>query len=68
METLLGTVARRYDQLLTRINKRDIPESLKSKYRELREARKTSTHPDKDLLNPFPLPLVIIGSKYDLLT
>ncbi|TGZ65357.1 hypothetical protein CRM22_005903 [Opisthorchis felineus] len=68
METLLGTLMRRYDQLLTRINKRDLPESLKSKYRELREARKTSSHPDKDLLNPFPLPLVIIGSKYDLFT
>ncbi|OON15252.1 hypothetical protein X801_08948, partial [Opisthorchis viverrini] len=67
METLLGTVTRRYDQLFTRINKRDLPGSLKSKYRELGEVRKTSTHPDKDLLNPFPLPLIIIGSKYDLL-
>ncbi|XP_054276371.1 cytoplasmic dynein 2 light intermediate chain 1 [Macrosteles quadrilineatus] len=40
--------------------------SIKKNIAPLREPRETSDHPDAAILEPFPVPLLIIGGKYDL--
>ena len=46
------------------------PEAIESQLRErlqsLMEDRVDGTHPDKGSNQPFPVPLVILGGKYDL--
>jgi hypothetical protein len=46
------------------------PEAIENQLRErlqaLTEERIESSHPDKGSNQPFPVPLVIIGGKYDL--
>lgn len=64
LETLLTSIRGRVDRILSDLTAKDsrLPQHLKkkawSKYGE--------DHPDKDLLDPCPFNITIIGSKYDL--
>ncbi|TPP61411.1 Cytoplasmic dynein 2 light intermediate chain [Fasciola gigantica] len=66
METLLENAKSRYEQIICRL-KRNSHLDTNKKYRNILKGRKTSNHLDQELLDPFPIPLTIIGSKYDLL-
>ncbi|KAA0188120.1 cytoplasmic dynein 2 light intermediate chain 1 [Fasciolopsis buskii] len=65
-ETLLEAVKSRYDQIICRLKKNDHSQ-IHKKYHCILEGRTVPSHPDQELLNAFPIPLTIIGMKYDLL-
>ncbi|XP_072031867.1 cytoplasmic dynein 2 light intermediate chain 1-like [Amphiura filiformis] len=64
METLLKAALNRIEHVISKVSAEDprIYDRIKAKsWRRIGE-----DHPDKDILDPFPIPLVIIGSKYDV--
>ncbi|XP_072165799.1 cytoplasmic dynein 2 light intermediate chain 1-like [Diadema setosum] len=64
METLVKGALDRVEQVISRLMRENpkIQEQIKEKaWKRIGE-----THPDRDMIDPFPLPLVIIGSKYDV--
>ncbi|KAF5404895.1 cytoplasmic dynein 2 light intermediate chain 1 [Paragonimus heterotremus] len=65
MDTLLDAAKRRYEQIVNRVNQRNLSH-IRKKLRELALKRSSVNHPDIEVMDPFPLPLIIIGSKYDL--
>ncbi|KAF6773423.1 cytoplasmic dynein 2 light intermediate chain 1 [Paragonimus kellicotti] len=65
MDTLLDAAKRRYEQIVNRVNQRNLSH-IRKKLRELALKRSSVNHPDIEMMDPFPLPLIIIGSKYDL--
>ncbi|KAA3672412.1 dynein light intermediate chain 2, cytosolic [Paragonimus westermani] len=67
MDALLDAAKRRYEQIVNRVNQRNLSH-VRKKLRELALKRSSANHPDSEMMDPFPLPLIIIGSKYDLFT
>ncbi|KAK4469259.1 hypothetical protein MN116_006576 [Schistosoma mekongi] len=66
VDTLLNSVSARVDQMLNRLYQKNITRIQNTFKANLRK-RIPSNHPDIELLNPFPLPLTVLGTKYDIL-
>ncbi|KFM74014.1 hypothetical protein X975_16372, partial [Stegodyphus mimosarum] len=62
METLLNAIKNRIDNVL---NESNDPNLKKSLY-QLARNRIPEGHEDSSSIDPFPVPLLIIGSKYDI--
>ncbi|CAL8069515.1 unnamed protein product [Calicophoron daubneyi] len=65
MEKLLDAARRRYRQLVSRASQRELVHLQKSLC-EMSERKSLSGHPDRELLDPFPLQFIMVGSKFDL--
>lgn len=64
LETMLGALKSRVERISSDLISKDsvVPQQLKKKaWESLGEE-----HPDKDTLDPIPIPIVIVGTKYDL--
>ncbi|XP_018650665.1 hypothetical protein Smp_159340 [Schistosoma mansoni] len=66
VETLLKSASARVDQILNRLHQKNITR-IQNIFSEKSRNRISSTHPDTELLNPFPLPLTFLGTKHDIL-
>ncbi|NXO02129.1 DC2L1 protein, partial [Rhinopomastus cyanomelas] len=64
MEKLLQVTRNHANKILTKLEKTN-PEATTEMKRRMQNNLQRD-HPDYDLIDPFPLPLVIIGSKYDI--
>ncbi|XP_074653258.1 cytoplasmic dynein 2 light intermediate chain 1-like [Tubulanus polymorphus] len=62
LEKLLQSAKSRINEILSETKGMNIKDELKRRALE----RVGEDHPDRDLMDLFPIPLVIIGSKYDL--
>ncbi|KAE8600646.1 hypothetical protein XENTR_v10013344 [Xenopus tropicalis] len=64
MESLLETTRKHVDKIITGIakNSSKIANQIKQKLWQTIP----KDHPDRELIDPFPLPLLIAGSKYDI--
>lgn len=64
METLLNITKQRIDKVMldASISDRGIQQRMKKRA----WTKFGEDHPDKDMIDPFPVPLVIIGCKYDI--
>ena len=64
LETLLKSLRARVDSVINeaRLKEAEIKEEFKTKAKE----RYDENHPDVNMVDPFPIPLVIIGTKYDI--
>ncbi|CAH8493293.1 unnamed protein product [Heterobilharzia americana] len=65
VDTLLKSASIRIDQILKRLRQRNITH-IQNTLNENLQKRISSTHPDVQLLKPFPLSLTFLGTKYDL--
>nr|XP_037275764.1 cytoplasmic dynein 2 light intermediate chain 1-like [Rhipicephalus microplus] len=63
-ETLLKALQSRIDRVLDGALKNDA--SINEAIHEASSSRLPNEHPDKKAVTPFPVPLLIIGSKYDI--
>ncbi|KAH6926210.1 hypothetical protein HPB50_015822 [Hyalomma asiaticum] len=63
-ETLLKALQSRIDRVLDAALKTDA--SINEAIHEATASRLPDDHPDKKAVTPFPVPLLIIGSKYDI--
>ncbi|CAI2725916.1 unnamed protein product [Schistosoma spindalis] len=66
VDALLKSASARVDQILNRLHQKNITR-IQNIFSENSRNRIPSTHPDIELLNPFPLPLTFLGTKHDLL-
>ncbi|TNN12135.1 Cytoplasmic dynein 2 light intermediate chain 1 isoform 2 [Schistosoma japonicum] len=66
IDTLLKSVSGRIDQMLDRLYQKNVTR-IQNIFKENLRNRIPSNHPDIELLNPFPLPLTVLGTKYDIL-
>nr|XP_054759473.1 cytoplasmic dynein 2 light intermediate chain 1-like [Lytechinus pictus] len=64
METLIKSALDRVEQVISKASRNN--PSIQDKVKERAWKRIGVDHPDRDMLDPFPLPLVIIGTKYDV--
>uniref|UniRef100_V9KV96 Cytoplasmic dynein 2 light intermediate chain 1 n=1 Tax=Callorhinchus milii TaxID=7868 RepID=V9KV96_CALMI len=64
MEKLLTAARRHIDNVLNELGKKDSKTANQWKQRAWKNLQKD--HPDWELVDPFPVPLVIIGNKYDI--
>nr|XP_025979064.1 cytoplasmic dynein 2 light intermediate chain 1 [Dromaius novaehollandiae] len=64
MESLLQVTRNHVNKILTKLGKTNPEVATEIKQRMWNNLQKD--HPDYELVDPFPLPLVIIGSKYDI--
>lgn len=64
MESLLRATRSHVDKVLLRLAKTDAGAATELRRTVWSGLRKD--HPDRELIDPFPIPLVIIGTKYDL--
>ncbi|XP_033645784.1 cytoplasmic dynein 2 light intermediate chain 1-like [Asterias rubens] len=64
MDVLIQTTLKRIEQVISKLSVSNpkINAQIKMRSRELFG----EDHPDKDMIDPFPLPLVIVGTKYDI--
>uniref|UniRef100_A0A8C8BG78 Cytoplasmic dynein 2 light intermediate chain 1 n=1 Tax=Otus sunia TaxID=257818 RepID=A0A8C8BG78_9STRI len=64
MEKLLQVTRNHVNKILTKLEKTNPEEATEIKQRMRNNLQRD--HPDYELVDPFPIPLVIIGSKYDI--
>ncbi|XP_005998344.1 cytoplasmic dynein 2 light intermediate chain 1 isoform X2 [Latimeria chalumnae] len=64
MEKLLQVSRNEVERVLNELGKRDSKTNSEIKQQLWRSFQKD--HPDRELIDPFPIPLIIIGSKYDV--
>ncbi|KAK8786829.1 hypothetical protein V5799_023395 [Amblyomma americanum] len=64
LETLLKALQSRIDRVLDAALKSDA--SVNEAVHEAISTRLSEEHPDKKVVTPFPVPLLIVGSKYDI--
>ncbi|XP_051471576.1 cytoplasmic dynein 2 light intermediate chain 1 isoform X2 [Apus apus] len=64
MEKLLQVTRNHVNKILTKLEKTNPKVATEMKHRMRNNLQKD--HPDYELVDPFPIPLVIIGSKYDV--
>ncbi|NWI47786.1 DC2L1 protein, partial [Picathartes gymnocephalus] len=64
METLLQVTRNHVNKILTKLEKTNPEVAAEIKQRMWNDLQRD--HPDYALVDPFPIPLVIIGSKYDI--
>lgn len=64
MENLLQATRNHVNKILAKLEKTD-PE-VAGEIKQKMQNNLQRDHPDYDLVDPFPIPLVIIGSKYDI--
>ncbi|XP_023051494.1 cytoplasmic dynein 2 light intermediate chain 1 isoform X1 [Piliocolobus tephrosceles] len=64
MENLLQATKSHVDKVITKLGKTN-PKAV-SEMRQKIWNNMQKDHPDRELIDPFPVPLVIIGSKYDI--
>uniref|UniRef100_A0A8C9F3D3 Dynein cytoplasmic 2 light intermediate chain 1 n=1 Tax=Pavo cristatus TaxID=9049 RepID=A0A8C9F3D3_PAVCR len=64
MENLLQATRNHVNKILAKLGKAD-PE-VAAEMKQKMQNNLQRDHPDYDLVDPFPIPLVIIGSKYDI--
>ncbi|XP_002732906.1 cytoplasmic dynein 2 light intermediate chain 1-like [Saccoglossus kowalevskii] len=64
METLLNTTRQRIEKVMQDASMRD--STLQPRMKNKAWSKFGEDHPDKDMIEPFPVPLVIIGCKYDV--
>uniref|UniRef100_A0A5G2QUG0 Cytoplasmic dynein 2 light intermediate chain 1 n=1 Tax=Sus scrofa TaxID=9823 RepID=A0A5G2QUG0_PIG len=64
MENLLQATKRHVDKVIMKLGKKN--SKAASEMRQKIWSNMQKDHPDRELIDPFPIPLVIIGSKYDI--
>nr|XP_056708610.1 cytoplasmic dynein 2 light intermediate chain 1 isoform X2 [Euleptes europaea] len=64
MESLLPVTRKHVDKIITKLEETNPKAANEIKQKIWNSLPKD--HPDRELIDPFPIPLVIIGSKYDL--
>ncbi|NXA81934.1 DC2L1 protein, partial [Thryothorus ludovicianus] len=64
MESLLQVTRNHVNKILTKLEKTNPEVAAEIKQRMWNDLQRD--HPDSALVDPFPIPLVIIGSKYDI--
>ncbi|XP_073195198.1 cytoplasmic dynein 2 light intermediate chain 1 isoform X2 [Lepidochelys kempii] len=64
MDSLLQVTRNHVDKIITKLGKTNPKVATEIKQRMWNNMPKD--HPDHELIDPFPIPLVIIGSKYDI--
>ncbi|XP_074142804.1 LOW QUALITY PROTEIN: cytoplasmic dynein 2 light intermediate chain 1 [Sminthopsis crassicaudata] len=64
MESLLQVTKTHVDKLIVKLGKTNAKAA--SEMRQKMWSNMQKDHPDRELIDPFPIPLVIIGSKYDI--
>ncbi|XP_061288198.1 cytoplasmic dynein 2 light intermediate chain 1 [Bos javanicus] len=64
MENLLQATKLNIDKVIMKLGKKN--SKAASEMRQKMWSNMQKDHPDRELLDPFPIPLVIIGSKYDI--
>ncbi|XP_077997776.1 cytoplasmic dynein 2 light intermediate chain 1-like isoform X2 [Glandiceps talaboti] len=64
MDTLLNATRERIEKVKLEASSRD--SGLQQRLRRRMLKQFGEEHPDRDMIEPFPVPLVIIGSKYDM--
>ncbi|XP_053239325.1 cytoplasmic dynein 2 light intermediate chain 1 isoform X2 [Podarcis raffonei] len=64
MESLLQATRKHVDRVITKLGQTNPKAATEIKQRIWNNLPKD--HPDRELIDPFPIPLVIIGSKYDM--
>ncbi|XP_003758354.2 cytoplasmic dynein 2 light intermediate chain 1 [Sarcophilus harrisii] len=64
MESLLQITKTHVDKLIVKLGKTNAKAA--SEMRQKMWSNMQKDHPDRELIDPFPIPLVIIGSKYDI--
>ncbi|KFP80270.1 Cytoplasmic dynein 2 light intermediate chain 1, partial [Acanthisitta chloris] len=64
MEDLLQVTRNHVNKILTKLEKTNAEVAAEIKQRKWNDLQRD--HPDYELVDPFPIPLMIIGSKYDL--
>ncbi|CAH8837591.1 unnamed protein product [Trichobilharzia szidati] len=65
VDNLLKSASSRVEQIFSRLRQKNITHIQNTLNENLRK-KISSTHPDVELLNPFPLPLTFLGTKYDI--
>ncbi|XP_006882440.1 PREDICTED: cytoplasmic dynein 2 light intermediate chain 1 [Elephantulus edwardii] len=64
MENLLQVTKNHIDKMIMKLGKTNSKATLEM--RQKMWSNMPKDHPDRELIDPFPIPLVIIGSKYDI--
>ncbi|KAH0622746.1 hypothetical protein JD844_025346 [Phrynosoma platyrhinos] len=64
MESLLQVTRKHVDRVITKLGQTNPKAASEIKQKMWNNLPKD--HPDRELIDPFPIPLVIIGSKYDM--
>uniref|UniRef100_A0A8C2NN25 Cytoplasmic dynein 2 light intermediate chain 1 n=1 Tax=Capra hircus TaxID=9925 RepID=A0A8C2NN25_CAPHI len=64
MENLLQATKLNVDKVIMKLGKKN--SKAASEMRQKIWSNMQKDHPDRELIDPFPIPLVIIGSKYDI--
>ncbi|XP_070576564.1 cytoplasmic dynein 2 light intermediate chain 1-like [Ptychodera flava] len=64
METMLQVARERIERVISEAAAKD--SAIQQRLRRRAWKQFGENHPDKDMIEPFPVPLVIIGSKYDI--
>ncbi|XP_008056297.1 cytoplasmic dynein 2 light intermediate chain 1 isoform X1 [Carlito syrichta] len=64
MENLLQATKSHVDKVIMKLGKTN--SKAASEMRQKIWSNMQKNHPDRELIDPFPIPLVIIGSKYDI--
>ncbi|XP_072793889.1 cytoplasmic dynein 2 light intermediate chain 1 isoform X1 [Vicugna pacos] len=64
MENLLQATKLHVDKMIMKLGKTN--SKAASEMRQKMWSNMQKDHPDRELIDPFPIPLVIIGSKYDI--
>uniref|UniRef100_H0X7Q7 Cytoplasmic dynein 2 light intermediate chain 1 n=1 Tax=Otolemur garnettii TaxID=30611 RepID=H0X7Q7_OTOGA len=64
MENLLQATRSHVDKMIMKLGKTN--SKAASEMRQKMWSNMQKDHPDRELIDPFPIPLVIIGSKYDI--
>ncbi|KAF4016262.1 hypothetical protein G4228_008103, partial [Cervus hanglu yarkandensis] len=64
MENLLQATKLNVDKVIMKLGKKN--SKAASEMRQKMWSNMQKDHPDRELIDPFPIPLVIIGSKYDI--
>ena len=63
LETLIGMLQSHLDIALK--NPEATQHEIEEKLKQKSKAGQDEEHPDRDVIRPFPLPLIILGGKYD---
>ncbi|XP_012509257.1 PREDICTED: cytoplasmic dynein 2 light intermediate chain 1 [Propithecus coquereli] len=64
MENLLQATRSHVDKVMMKLGKTN--SKAASEMRQKMWSNMQKDHPDRELIDPFPIPLVVIGSKYDI--
>ncbi|OXB65484.1 hypothetical protein ASZ78_014835 [Callipepla squamata] len=64
MENLLQATRNHVNKIVAKLEKTD--PKVATEIKQKMQSNLQRDHPDYDLVDPFPIPLVIIGSKYDI--